>query len=373
MRARVDGAALNTASQWVAQFAPSGTAAPALGGIALAADDRLSLSAIDGDTFGTAACDTATVTRGGRAVVSARLFADITKLLKRDTEATLAHEGTTLEIRCGSARWTLPTLRSQDHLAAPGPGEALGSVPAGALREALRQVLPALDPLDSSSLNMSGVEITLGDTLTLAGTNRYRLSVASLPWAPAPGGADRAIVVPGPSLHAALKILADGDVELSANGNMISITAPGHQLTSRLLDGAYTSWRRVMPDAATMPTTVTVGTAELLSAARNVMVVAEPKKPITITTAGAVMGLTAGAGVGNAKDSVETRAAVGDSVTVRVNPRYFTDTLGRFQSPAAILSFRGPGEAFLIRPADDGGAVVDGYQHVLMALRGTAR
>lgn len=374
----MDGGTLNAVASWAAKIAPTKHTTPILGGVLLTAGDHLSCSATDYDLFGTVTCTGDAVFDEGQALVSARLLAAVTKLLGRTDEVDLVCEGPELVVTRRRAVWKLPTMDAEDFPATPDLGPELGRIPGEALRQALGRVLPAAaDPAAADSLQMlTGVEITLADTLTLAATDRYRLAVAEVPWQPTPTGAPRTLVVPGALLATVLSTCSAGDVAIHGDDNMIGIAAGEHQVTGRQLDVAYVKWRAIIPDPAQMPTTVTADAATLLAAVRGVGVFTEKYAPILLEFSpdGAHISSSNSNG-GSSDDIVELTGFDGDPVTVWCNPHYLADALNCLGTPVAVLHFSDrPGGPFLLRPGDADGAAVEGYRHVVMALKApTAR
>jgi DNA polymerase-3 subunit beta len=114
---------------------------------------------------------------------------------------TTAEGGHKVEVTCGSARFTLPTLPVEEYPALPDLPAAAGQVDRAAFAAAVEQVALAAGRDDTLPV-LTGVRIELsGETMTLAATDRYRLAVRELAWRPdnpfGRGGG------PGPGPHAA--------------------------------------------------------------------------------------------------------------------------------------------------------------------------
>ena len=95
------------------------------------------------------ATETARVTEGaallpadGAALVSGRLLAEITKALPAKP-VDIAAVGAHLELVCGSARFTLPTMPVEDYPTLPDMPSSAGTVDAAAFASAVAQVAVA--------------------------------------------------------------------------------------------------------------------------------------------------------------------------------------------------------------------------------------
>src|SRR5689334_9037021 len=110
MKIRVERDGLADAVAWVARSLPSRPPVPVLGGVLLDAesDDSLTVSGFDYEVSAQVGVP-ATIADGGRALVSGRLLADITKALPNHP-VEIAVDGSRMMISCGSARF-----RSEEH------------------------------------------------------------------------------------------------------------------------------------------------------------------------------------------------------------------------------------------------------------------
>ena len=95
----------------------------------------------------------------GAALVSGRLLAEITKALPAKP-VDIAAVGAHLELVCGSARFTLPTMPVEDYPTLPEMPESAGTVDAAAFAAAVAQVAIAAGR-DETLPMMTGVRIEL--------------------------------------------------------------------------------------------------------------------------------------------------------------------------------------------------------------------
>ena len=93
----------------------------------------------------------------GAALVSGRLLAEITKALPAKP-VDIAAVGAHLELVCGSARFTLPTMPVEDYPSLPEMPESAGTVDAAAFAAAVAQVAVAAGR-DETLPMMTGVRM----------------------------------------------------------------------------------------------------------------------------------------------------------------------------------------------------------------------
>src|SRR5205823_3959443 len=114
MKFRVERDALADAVAWTAKSLPSRPSVPVLAGAMLrVSDGRLHVSGFDYEVSSQVSVEVQ-ADADGAALVSGRLLAEITKALPAKP-VDIAAVGAHLELVCGSARFTLPTMPVEDY------------------------------------------------------------------------------------------------------------------------------------------------------------------------------------------------------------------------------------------------------------------
>src|SRR3984885_14298018 len=99
---------------WVARILPSRPTVPVLSGVLLTgSDDGLLISGYDYEVSAEVRV-AAEIASPGSVLVSGRLLSDITRSLPAKP-VDVSVEGTRVLLTCGSARFSLPTMRSEEH------------------------------------------------------------------------------------------------------------------------------------------------------------------------------------------------------------------------------------------------------------------
>ncbi|MDG4791972.1 DNA polymerase III subunit beta [Micromonospora sp. WMMD1102] len=376
MKLRVAPHALGDAAGWVAKSLPNRPSVPVLAGVLLrAVDGGLQVSGYDYDR---SARDTvpADVAEGGAALVSGRLLAEIAKALPAKP-VDITSVGAHLELVCGSARFTLPTMPVEDYPALPDlPGPA-GTIDAAEFAAAVAQVAVAAGR-DETLPMMTGVRVEIeGDRVALLATDRYRLAVREFEWQPDDAGLSATALVPAQTLADTAKTLAQqgGQVRIhlgeSGQGEgVVGFSGTARHTTSRLLDGGnYPPVRTLFPDPDKVTSHATVTVATLIEVVKRVSLVGGKTTPVLLTFA--PDGLTVEAG-----GTEEARASeamdvtfTGDTLTIGFNPAYLVDGLTALGSVVARFEFVDAFKPAVITPADEGGESVPGYRYLIMPIR----
>jgi DNA polymerase III subunit beta len=376
MKFRVERDALADAVAWTAKSLPSRPSVPVLAGVMLRViDGRLQVSGFDYEVSSQVTVEVQ-ADADGAALVSGRLLAEITKALPAKP-VDIAAVGAHLELVCGSARFTLPTMPVEDYPTLPDMPSSAGTVDAAAFAAAVAQVAIAAGR-DETLPMMTGVRVELnGTTLAMLATDRYRLAMREMEWNPDDAGISLNALVPAKTLNDTAKTLGPlgGEVVIAlAQGNagegMIGFAGGTRRTTSRLLDGAnYPPVRSLFP--ATHNAEARVPVAALVEVVRRVALVAERTTPVLLSFSEDGLVVEAG-GTEEARASEAMEATfTGEPLTIGFNPQYLIDGLQNLGAPTAVLSFVDAFKPAVISPAGEDGEIVPGYRYLIMPIRVT--
>src|SRR5918993_1095504 len=360
MKFRVERDALADAVAWTAKSLPSRPSVPVLAGVMLrVSEGRLQVSGFDYEVSSQVTVDIQ-VDADGAALVSGRLLAEITKALPAKP-VDIAAVGAHIELVCGSARFTLPTMPVEDYPTLRGWPASAGTVDAAAFAAAVAQVAVAAGR-DETLPMMTGVRVELnGTTLAMLATDRYRLALREMEWNPQDRDISLNALVPARTLNDTAKTLGPlgGEVTLAlahggAGEGMIGFSADTRRTTSRLLDGAnYPPVRSLFPATHNAQARVTV--ASLVEVARRLPLVAERPTPVLLSFGPDGLVVEAG-GSEEARASEAMEATfTGEPLTVGFNPQYLVDGLQNLGAPTAMLSFVDAFKPAVISPAGESG------------------
>ena len=387
MKFRVERDALADAVAWTAKSLPSRPSVPVLAGVLLrVAGGRLTVSGFDYEVSSQVGTEVQS-DADGAALVSGRLLAEITKALPAKP-VEVAAVGSHLELVCGSARFTLPTMPVEDYPTLPEMPATAGTVEAGTFAAAVAQVAVAAGRDDTLPL-LTGVRMELeGSTMTLLATDRYRLAIRELQWRPDEPDASLQALVPAKILADTAKTLGPlgGDVTVALTrggigegmigfvgggsggaGTEGGTAGGGRRTTSRLLDGDFPKVRNLLPDHHSARAHIPV--AALVEVVRRVALVAERTTPVRLSFSEDGLVVEAG-GTEDARASEAMEAGYeGEPMQVAFNPGYLLDGLAALDGSVAVLSLTDPRKPAVLAPAGEDGEVVPGYRYLIMPIR----
>ncbi|HZV27206.1 MAG TPA: DNA polymerase III subunit beta [Acidothermaceae bacterium] len=392
MKFRVERDVFAEAVAWAARSLPVRPPVPVLAGLLLEVSDSpagLALSSFDYEVSANAQIDV-TAAEAGRALVSGRLLAEISRSLPAQP-VDVSVEGTRVVVSCGSARFTMPTLPVDDYPALPEMPTTAGTIGADVFAAAVSQVAIAAGRDDTLPV-LTGVRIEIeDDRVTLAATDRYRLAVRELRWQPERAGLSIVALVPARTLADTAKALVGGaqvTVSLSTGGSgdgLIGFSGRGaavqtgqrqtgqRRTTTRLLDGEYVKYRSLLPDDSAAH--ALLETASFVEAVKRVSLVAPRNTPVRLTFTDEQVTLEAGTtDDAQALESLDAKFVSRDGSTeefsIAFNPTYLLDGLGAVEGETTRIDFTSPTKPAVLRGSKEADASSgDDYRYLLMPVR----
>jgi DNA polymerase-3 subunit beta len=371
---RVERDVLAEAVTWAARGLPNRPPVPVLAGVLLEAseDGTLTLSAFDYEVSARITV-AAEVAEAGTVLVLGRLLADISRNLPA-RPIDVATDGNKVQVTCGSSRFSLLMMPSDDYPTLPSSPSPTGTIAGDVFTQAVAQVSIAADRGDTLPI-LTGVRVEIeGDKVTLLATDRYRLAMRELTWNPEATDASHVALVPARTLSDTAKALgAAGSVEIalgsSAGGDgLIGFEAGQRRATTRLLDGEYPKVTSIFPSS--VDTEAVIETSALVEAVKRVSLVAERNTPVRLKFTDGQVAIEAGTGDdAQASEAVEA-TLTGPDIEIAFNPQFLLDGLGAVGTAYSRLSFtQSSRPAVLSGQAEQDGEADTSYRYVLMPVR----
>lgn len=374
MKFRVEREVLADAVTWVARGLPARPPVPVLAGVLIEANEEgsLTLSAFDYEVSAKITVP-AEVSEPGTVLVLGRLLADISRNLP-NRPIDVATEGNKVAVTCGSSRFSLLMMPSEDYPTLPVSPAPSGTIAGDVFTQAVAQVSIAADRGDTLPI-LTGVRVEIdGEKMTLLATDRYRLAMRELTWNPDATDASHVALVPARTLSETAKALgAAGSIEValgSAAGGegLVGFEAGQRRTTTRLLDGEYPKVISIFPTS--VETEAVIKTSELVEAVKRVSLVAERNTPVRLRFSEGQVTIEAGTGDdAQASEAVESTLS-GPEIEIAFNPQFLLDGLGAVGTEFSRLSFtQSSRPAVLSGQAEADGVADTSYRYVLMPVR----
>lgn len=378
MKFRIDRDTLADAVGWTARSLPTRPSVPVLTGLLLeTSGDELHLSGFDYDTS-TRATLPAEVHDEGKALVSGRLLAEIVRALPAGKPVDVVHDGTKVQVTCGSARFSLQTMPVDEYPQLPQMPTASGTVKADDFATAVGQASAAASRDEMLPL-LTGIRLELeGSTISLMATDRFRASLRDLDWNPGTSDMSARALVPARVLSDTAKALTAGSditiaVSTSDTGDGLigfggTVAGGVRRTTTRLLEGDFPRVRQLF--TAQAETVAYVNTQTLVDAVKRVALVAERNTPVRLTFSEGQVLLEAGSGdEAQASETIEATID-GADISIGFNPNYMLEGLSVMTEPVVHLSFTQHTKPAAMSGVAEVGADPDGaFRYLIMPVR----
>ncbi|GAB4296615.1 MAG: DNA polymerase III subunit beta [Thiohalomonadaceae bacterium] len=187
----------------------------------------------------------------GEITLPARKFSDICRALPDQAVLDVTVDGDKALIRSGKSRFSLSTLPATEYPATEGVAGAFRLTMA---QEALKGLLDQTHFCMANQdvryyLNGMLLEMKGGQLRTVA-TDGHRLAISETD-CPEVAGEERQVIIPRKGVLELIRLLGDGEAqcELTVGSNHIRVALGDVVMTSKLVDGRFPDYERVIPKA----------------------------------------------------------------------------------------------------------------------------
>ena len=193
----------------------------------------------------------ANVAQPGATTVSAHTFFDIVRKLPEGSQVELSAAEGKMQVVAGRSRFNLSTLPRDDFpVIAEGELPTRFELPAATLRQIIEKTRFAISSEETRYYLMGIFFHVVDDQLRAAATDGHRLARVTVP---RPDGADGMpdVIVPRKAVQELYRLLEEleGTVEISLSPTKIRFGLGSAILTSKLIDGTFPDYNRVIPTA----------------------------------------------------------------------------------------------------------------------------
>lgn len=302
----------------------------------------------------------------GEVTVPARKLVDICRSLPAEAEIRLEVDGEQVQVRSGRSRFTLTTLPAVDYPSSDSlTGELRVMVKEGQLRRLLELTHFAMAHQDVRYY-LNGLLLDIGEGLLRAvATDGHRLAIAEIPVET--GDTARQVIVPRKGISELLRLLGsgDGEVIIDVGSNAIQIALPEVRLTSKLIDGKFPDYRRVVPKGEDSDKTVVVDRERVRQALTRAAILSNDKyRAVRLCLEPNVLRVVANnPEQEEAEDEVEV-AYAGEGLEIGFNVSYLIEALTALPGEEAEIHLADSSSSCLITPKGEGDC-----QYVVMPMR----
>ncbi|MEP0321856.1 DNA polymerase III subunit beta [Bauldia litoralis] len=369
MRATVERSHLLKSLNHVHRVVERRNTIPILANVLLRADGGLTLKATDLDLEITETV-AAEIGQAGATTVPAHILYDIVRKLPDGAEVSLdTGDGSRLEVKAGRSRFALQVLPEADF-----PDLTAGDfptrfvLPASALKRLIDRTQFAISTEETryylNGIYLHVVTVDGKPMLRAVATDGHRLAQAQLE---APSGAEgmAGVIVPRKTVGEIQKLVEEPEAELTVeiSETKIRISIGSVVLTSKLIDGTFPDYVRVIPQGNDK--ILKVDKATFSGAVDRVSTVSSERgRAVKLSLSDGKLELSVNnpdSGSASEEIAVEYPA---DAIEIGFNSKYLLDVASQLESETAEFRFADPGSPTLIQDDEAGNAL-----YVLMPMR----
>ncbi|WP_127090248.1 DNA polymerase III subunit beta [Aquabacter cavernae] len=315
----------------------------------------------------------AEVGQAGATTVPAHVLYDIVRKLPDGAQVALETSGErgTLQVRAGRARFTLQTLPEGDFpdLAA-GEFSHTFQVKSADFRRLVDKTQFAIST-EETRYYLNGIYLHVTEAagfetpvLRAVATDGHRLAQAQLA-APEGAAGMPGVIVPRKTVAEVQKLLEDKDaiVSVSLSATKIRLALGAIVLTSKLIDGTFPDYGRVIPQGNDK--TLMVDKADFAAAVDRVSTVSSERGravKLSLSEGRLILSVT-NPDSGSAVEELEVDYAA-EALDIGFNSRYLLDITAQLEGDTAELKLADPGSPTLVRDSTKTDAL-----YVLMPMR----
>jgi len=302
----------------------------------------------------------------GELTVPARKLVDICKSLPEGSEIEISATDGKVTVKSGRSRFTLSTLPAREF---PSVDDSIGThqfvVKQGQLRRLIDRTAFAMAQQDVRYY-LNGMLWELKDgQLRVVATDGHRLAMCTLS-SPVESSLDAQVILPrkGVLELSRLLLVEDADIVIVLGSNHVRATTDEFTFTSKLVDGKFPDYERVLPRA---PDKTVVGSRlELRQAFTRAAILSNEKyRGVRLKLSNDSMEIVAN---NPEQEQAEESVAVqyqGDGLEIGFNVSYLLDVLGVLSGDQIKLSLSDPNSSAQLEESEDDGDSV----YVVMPMR----
>lgn len=298
--------------------------------------------------------------------VSARKLLDICRSLPEQAEITMGIQDNRMQLRAGKSRFNLQTLPAADYpLMAKASGDTglVLEIAQRHLKKLLKQVEYAMAQQDIRYyLNGLLFEVN-GNRLNVVGTDGHRLSFTSMELPQV--YEKQELILPRKTVLELIKLLDDSDdvVRIEVGSNQVNFAFSGIRLISKVIDGKFPDYTRVIPTGH--QNSLIVDRHTLLQSMQRASILSNEKYRGIRMVLGkdSLRLISSNSEQEEAEEELEISYA-GDALDIGFNVTYMIDVLNNVDSDTVTFSFADANSSCLVTVPSD-----VNYKYVVMPMR----
>lgn len=327
-------------------------------------DNRLTITGTDLEVELSSQTQLSSATENGTFTIPAKKFLDICRTLSDDSEITVSFEEDRALVQSGRSRFTLTTQPAEDYPnLTDWQSEVDFSLPQNTLRRLIEATQFSMANQDARYF-LNGMKFeTEGNLLRTVATDGHRLAVCTI--ALEQELQNHSVILPRKGVLELVRLLETSDepARLQIGTNNLRIHLKHIVFTSKLIDGRFPDYRRVLPRNATK---IVEGSWDALKQAfvRASILSNERVRSVRLNLSENQLKITASNPEHEVAEEIVDVAYQGEELEVGFNVTYILDVLNALKCHQVRIRLTDASSSCLIENCEDSSA-----EYVIMPMR----
>jgi len=327
-----------------------------------AQDERIEMSATDLEV-GIRIQVNGTIIEPGSITIPARKISEIIRELPTSVVKIITTANDRVEIECERGVYTMIGLAADEFPAMISMPQQFFTVNTETFKTMLAKTAFAVST-EETRYYLNGVFLHLTpEESRIVATDGRRLALAKNA-AVESLNEEIGVIVPVKAVGEIRKAFTESEnLKIALSENQIILSDDVSTLTSRLVDGEFPDYTRIIP--ADNDINICFDTQQLLAVVRRVSLLANPKTLlIRLETQDGMMTVSAtDPESGEAREEMEIKSGNGN-IVIAFSAKFAMDVLSHIESEEVVLNLKDPLSAVLFRPGND-----DNFLYLIMPMR----
>ena len=294
----------------------------------------------------------ANVLEPGDAVLPAKLLGDMVRRLPSEEVEINAQDSGATTIKGGITEFDIMGLNPGDFPDLPNPGaDRTLDMDTADLQEMVDTTLFAVSTDDKKPAHTGALFSITPEKLTVVALDGYRLAIIEKP---VQATKEIDIIIPAKTLSEVVKLFGEADevVPISANRRFVVFATQSYTVISRLIEGEFLDYRRVIPEGYKTRVTVDVRDFATTIERASLIITERLKNPLRVMFDDHIT-VRCQTTLGKVVDELPAQVE-GDPVEIGFNNRYLLDALRYSRCDKLVFELSGPLSPVKVLPKDGG-------------------
>jgi DNA polymerase-3 subunit beta len=307
----------------------------------IASNNRLTIKATDQEIGLTIETEHANVQMDGKATANGKKLLDIVRILK-EGDIVLETLEETLHITQGHSKFKLPMFVADQFPTFPDvtdlPSIALDSMQ---LIQMFKKVSPAIDT-NNPKHELNGALLNIKENeIDVVGTDTRRLAIGKIP---NESETTLSMIIPKKAIIEIQKLFFD-QIAIHYDETNLIITSPGYFFFTRLINGKYPDYERIIPKSVKHSLELPKG--QIVEAIKQITTISQEIK-LTIEP-DAIVFKSLGEESSEAVTEIDLQTGMEEKFVLAVNSRYLLDFLAQVETETFTMGLNEPNLPFIVQ------------------------